>query len=87
MKQHKQLHVDLFAAQKIAYEQLGFHYDTIIESAESHEYGACTFTMNNKNTHSSNKVWLWVSMVFKSDFMMASAIAKPTARKTICRVR
>lgn len=48
MKAHKTIHPDLIAAQKFIYEPNGFTCNAVICESESQEYGACTFTMNNK---------------------------------------
>jgi len=49
MKLHNTIHPDLDEAQTLAYEQIGLTYSKLINEAESHEYGACTFEINNKN--------------------------------------
>lgn len=41
-------HPDLLLAQKLVYEPLGLHRSEIIPEAESQEYSACRFTINNK---------------------------------------
>lgn len=40
---------DLIEAQKYVYEPLGWKCEKIKQEAESQEYGACTFEMNNKS--------------------------------------
>src|SRR5476651_865530 len=48
MKTDATIHSDLLAAQKLAYEPGGFVYKNVIQEAESQEYSACEFEMNNK---------------------------------------
>lgn len=48
MKIQLTLHPDLLTAQNLAYEPCGFTPEHIVLEAESQEYGACRFTMNNK---------------------------------------
>ncbi|MFA6065677.1 MAG: MepB family protein [Candidatus Babeliaceae bacterium] len=42
------IHPDLLAVQKLAYIPSGLMCTDIVQEAESQEYGACEFTMNNK---------------------------------------
>lgn len=42
------IHPDLVVAQKFAYEPHGLTYKNFIQEAESQEYGACTFEINNR---------------------------------------
>ena len=42
-------HRDLLVAQELAYEPSGFAYHNLIKEAESAEYGASTFEMNNRH--------------------------------------
>ena len=42
------IHSDLLAAQKLVYEPSGFSCKNLVLEAESQEYGACEFEMNNK---------------------------------------
>ncbi len=48
MKTYPTIHPDLLAAQKLAYEPSGFTCKKVMQEAESPEYGACEFEMNNK---------------------------------------
>lgn len=41
------IHPDLFAAQKLAYEPSGLICKNVVKEKESEEYGACTFELNN----------------------------------------
>jgi len=41
---------DFFAAQKLVYEPQGWVCSNIKSEAESREYGACSFTMNNRHS-------------------------------------
>jgi len=43
------IHPDIIAAQKFAYEPSGLQCENIVTEAESEEYGACVFEMNNKH--------------------------------------
>jgi len=43
------IHPDLLAAQKLIYEPLGFVCTNITKEAESEEYGAFVFDLNNQN--------------------------------------
>lgn len=49
MQKHHAFHPDLLTAQKVAYEPTGFIIEKIRQEAESQEYAACSFEMNNKN--------------------------------------
>jgi len=42
------MHPELLAAQKYAYEPSGLTLTNLLQAAESQEYGACDFEMNNK---------------------------------------
>lgn len=42
------IHSDLVDAQKLAYEPSGLTCHDVAQEAESQEYGACTFKMNNQ---------------------------------------
>ena len=61
-------HRDLLVAQELAYEPSGFAYHNLIKEAESAEYGASTFEMNNRhisNVHTiTAKLWASVRHAF-----------------------
>ena len=42
-------HPDLLTAQKLAYEPIGFIWSNLTQEAESQDYGAYTFKMNNQH--------------------------------------
>ena len=48
MKTNSLIHPDIIAAQKYAYEPSGLSYKNLVQEAESQEYGACEFTINDK---------------------------------------
>lgn len=48
MKHHNVAHPDLLAAQKSVYDPMGLTCSKLMPEAESREYGACTFEINNK---------------------------------------
>jgi hypothetical protein len=43
------IHPDFFATQKLVYESQGWVCSNLQQEAESREYGACTFIMNNRH--------------------------------------
>ena len=48
MKINDAIHLDLLAAQKVAYQPIGLTCHQVTQETESQEYGACTFTLNNQ---------------------------------------
>lgn len=48
MNPYNTIHPDVLVTQKLAYEPNELTCSTIIQEAESQEYGACTFEMNHK---------------------------------------
>jgi len=48
MKTIAYINSDLLVAQKLAYEPSGFSLKNLVQEAESQEYGACDFEINNK---------------------------------------
>lgn len=46
---NQKMHIDLLEAQKLTYTPNGLICKNIIIETESQEYGACNFTINNKN--------------------------------------
>ncbi|MDR3550495.1 MAG: MepB family protein [Candidatus Babeliales bacterium] len=48
MKPHNAVHPDLLSAQELAFKPMRLTYTKLIQDAQSQEYGACSFEMNQK---------------------------------------